>query len=112
MAAHGRDDDPMAPGWMQHHEAEHRPELSTLLEGLKKALNETITHERADGSKALLKVKGCTVELGITWTYELDADVKFWVLDFTGKASREDAQMITVTLEPIETMEMFDQAKH
>lgn len=92
--------DPTAPGWMQHreHDGEEQPSLTTVLLELKKALRETIEHAKEE--EKLLKVKECTVELGITWTIEGSGEVKFWVLDFTGKGTRENAQTMTVTLEP------------
>ena len=79
--------------------------LSLMLRQLNAELQATVAAEHSAGQKPLLKVKECTVELGITWTIEGDAEVKFWVLDFTGKATRENAQTITVTLEPIDTIE-------
>ncbi|HEY3959235.1 MAG TPA: trypco2 family protein [Solirubrobacteraceae bacterium] len=88
-------------GWFHHRErdGEHDFGLATLLERLKRELTQAATHDRASGGTQL-KVKECTVELGLTWTLEGDGDVKFWVLDFTGKATRENAQTIKVTLEP------------
>jgi Trypsin-co-occurring domain 2 len=84
---------------------EQQPTLSRMLQELTEQLRATMVDEQAAGVKPLLKVKACTVELAITWTIEGDGDVKFWVLDLTGKASRENAQTITVTLAPIGTID-------
>jgi hypothetical protein len=88
-------------------EGERQPALSALLERLEEELRLAIEHEKATGAEPLLPVKECTVELGITWTVEADGKIRFWVLDFTGKATRENAQTITLKLESSEDSVMF-----
>lgn len=93
-------DDPMAPGWMHHREVdgERQLALSTVLEGLKAELKTTVDREK--GTDPLLQVTECSVELGITWSVEGSGEIKFWVLDFTGKATRENSQTVTVKVVP------------
>jgi hypothetical protein len=95
--------DPTAASRMRDGQQQLR--LSKLLRELNTELQQTVADEQKAGQTPLLKVKECTAELDITWSLEGDGEVKFWVLDLTGKASRESAQKITVTLEPIHRIE-------
>lgn len=108
----GPDTQPDATAPTRVQDGEPQMRLSNMLLQLNRELQATMAAEQSAGDKPLLKVKECTVELGITWTIEGDADVKFWVLDFTGKATRENAQTITVTLDPIGTIETLTSDLH
>ncbi len=55
-----------------------------------------------DHQPDLLKIKECTVELGVTWEAKGSAGVEFWVVKLGGDVTRGNTQTITLTLEPID----------
>jgi hypothetical protein len=75
--------------------------LRDVLEQLGDELREAQAAALNDDKPDLMKVKDCTVELGLTWEAKGDAGVEFWVFKLGGEVSRGNTQTITLTLEPI-----------
>ena len=54
-----------------------------------------------DPADDMLKLKDCSIELGITWDKKVGGGIEFWVIKLDGEASKQTTQTITVNLEPI-----------
>jgi hypothetical protein len=54
-----------------------------------------------DPAPDLLKLKDCSIELGITWARKGGGGLEFWVIKLDGEVSKENTQTITVNLEPV-----------
>jgi DNA helicase IV len=76
-------------------------ELSSLLLQLADELRELREAGRRNQNDDVLEVTEASVELGLTWTIEGNAGVKFWVVDLAGASSRERSTTITVTLKSV-----------
>lgn len=75
--------------------------LRDVLEQLGDELREAQAAALKDSKPDLMKVKECTVELGLTWEAKGSAGVEFWVFELGGELSRANSQTVTLTLEPI-----------
>jgi hypothetical protein len=51
-----------------------------------------------DGKPDVLTATKCTLELGLTWTVEGSAGVKFWVLELGAGAKRVSSQKVTIEM--------------
>ena len=48
----------------------------------------------------MLKLKDCSVELGVSWDRKADGGIQFWVIKLGGGVDKTNTQTIRVTLEP------------
>jgi NTP-dependent ternary system trypsin peptidase co-occuring protein len=74
--------------------------LRDILEQLGDELREAEAATLKAKKPAVIKVKECSVELGLTWEAKGDGGVEFWVFKLGAEVSRSESQTITVTLEP------------
>jgi len=81
--------------------------LKDVLVQLGEEIREAAASAARDGKHDLMKIKDCTVELGLTWEAKGDAGVEFWVVKLGGSVTRTSTQTITLTLEPIEPIIAF-----
>jgi hypothetical protein len=81
--------------------------LRDVLEQLGDEIREAQAVALKDGKPDLMKIKDCSVELGLTWEAKGTAGVEFWVFKLGGEASRSNTQTITLTLEPIGDVAVF-----
>jgi len=75
--------------------------LTDLIAALGRDLREAQQRAQDDDRPDLLKLKECSIELGVTWEKKGDAGVEFWVVKLGGGVSKQTTQTLTVTLEPI-----------
>ena len=74
--------------------------LADLLANLSDELREA-QHRAAKAQKEdVFLLKGCTVELGVTWERNEEGAVDFWVTKLGDGVSRFDTESIIISLEP------------
>jgi hypothetical protein len=76
--------------------------LADLIDAIGAELRESQRRARTDDQPDLLKLRECTVELGITWEKKGDAGFDVQVFKLGGGVSKQDIETISVTLEPFE----------
>ena len=79
---------------------EQRYPLADLIHELGAQLREAQRRASADGLPGILRLRECTVEMGVTWTKTGSGGIEFWVVKLGGDVSKENTQTITLTLEP------------
>jgi hypothetical protein len=77
--------------------------LADLIKVLGQELREAQRRAKKDDQPDLLKLKECSVELGVTWEKKADGSIEFWVIKLGGGVSKENTQTLSVTLEPLGT---------
>jgi hypothetical protein len=80
--------------------------LSTMLEQLADELRAVQLRGRGDDKQDIVRVKECTLEVGLTWELEGTAGVKFLVFELGGSYTKANSQTLTVTLEPLTEREI------
>jgi hypothetical protein len=75
--------------------------LADLLTALGAELREAQRRAGADEQPDLLKLKECTVELGISWEKKGEAGIEFYVIKLEGGLDKTNTETLTVTLEPL-----------
>lgn len=74
--------------------------LADLLANLSDELREAQQRAAGDRKEDIFRLKGCTVELGVTWERNAEGKVEFWVVKLGGGASRAETESIIISLEP------------
>lgn len=74
--------------------------LADLLANLSEELREAQQRAVDDRKEGVFRLKGCTVELGVTWERNAEGAVDFWVGKPGGGASRSETESIIISLEP------------
>lgn len=75
--------------------------LADLLANLSDELREA-QQRAANGKKEdVFRLKGCTVELGVTWERNSEGAVEFSVVRLGEDASRFETESIIISLEPV-----------
>lgn len=72
--------------------------LAYLLEGIADEFRALEAAALDDGKDDVLIATTCKLELGVTWTREGEASVKFWVLEIGAGVSQERSQKVTVEM--------------
>ena len=75
--------------------------LADLLGAHGAELREAERRARADETPDLLKLKECTVELGISWEKKGEAGIEFYVVKLGGGVDKTNTETLSVTLEPL-----------
>jgi Trypsin-co-occurring domain 2 len=83
--------------------ADEKFPLVQLIGALGEQLREAQREAKEDDKPDLLKLKECTIELGITWEKKGEAGLEFWVVKLGGGLTKTDTQTISVTMEPLST---------
>ena len=89
---HGRDDGPV-----------NGLRLRDVLEQLGDEIREAQAVAVKDGKPEVIRLRDCTVELGLTWEAKGTAGVEFWVFKLGGEQSRSNTQTITLNLDPVDS---------
>lgn len=76
--------------------------LADLLANLSDELREAQQRAASDQKEDVFRLKGCTVELGVSWERNAEGAVEFWVVKLGGGASRAETESIIISLEPAE----------
>ena len=76
--------------------------LADLIDAIGAELRESQRRARVDDEADMLRLKECSVELGITWEKKGDAGIDVKVFKLGGGIGKQDTQTISVTLEPFE----------
>ena len=74
--------------------------LADLIDAIGAELREAQRRAREDEQPDMLRLKECSVELGITWEKKGDAGIDIKVVKLGGGIGKQDTQTISVTLEP------------
>lgn len=85
---HGRDDGPM-----------NGLRLRDVLEQLGDEIREAQAAALRDGKPDVIRLRDCSIELGLTWDAKGAAGVEFWVFKLGGELSRSNTQTITLNLD-------------
>jgi hypothetical protein len=80
---------------------ERKLPLVELITALGNELRQAHDTAVKDPAEDMLKLKDCSIELGITWDKKAGGGIEFWVIKLEGEASKQTTQKITVNLEPI-----------
>lgn len=88
---YGRDDGPM-----------NGLRLRDVLEQLGDEIREAQAAALKDGKPDVIRVRDCSIELGLTWEAKGTAGVEFWVFKLGGEQSRSNTQTITLNLDAID----------
>jgi len=80
---------------------EDRFPLADLIGALGRELREAQRRATSDGEPEVLRLKDCTVEMGVTWEKTAEGGVDFWVVKLGAGATKENTQTMTVSLEPV-----------
>jgi hypothetical protein len=75
--------------------------LADLIKALGRDLREAQRRAKEDDQPDILKLKECSVELGVTWEKKGEAGIEFWVIKLGGEVSKQNVETLTVTLEPL-----------
>jgi hypothetical protein len=75
--------------------------LADLIKALGTQLREAQRRHQASQEPGLLRLKECTVELGLSWEKKGEAGVEFWIIKLGGGITKQNTQTLSVTLEPI-----------
>jgi Trypsin-co-occurring domain 2 len=104
----GRVDRSTAEGYQSYEDVYGKPpsqktavSLSVLLGQLADELRAAKLRGQQDDQEDIVRVKECSLEVGLTWEAEGTAGVKFWVFELGGSVSRATTQTLSVTLEPL-----------
>jgi hypothetical protein len=74
--------------------------LADMITALGMQLREAQQRHGASGESDLLKLKECTIELGVSWDKKADGGIDFWVIKLGGGVDKTNTQTVSVTLEP------------
>jgi hypothetical protein len=77
--------------------------LADMITALGMQLREAQQRHDASGQGDLLKLKECTIELGVSWDKKADGGIDFWVIKLGGGVDKTNTQTVSVTLEPTGT---------
>ncbi len=80
---------------------EERFPLADLIGALGRELREAQRRAALDDTLDLLRLRECTVEMGVTWEKTAEGGVDFWVVKLGGGVTKENIQTMTVSLEPL-----------
>jgi hypothetical protein len=75
--------------------------LADLLTSLAEELRDAQRRAREDEEPDMLKLKECTVELGISWDKRGEAGIEFYVFKLGGGLDKTNTETLSVTLEPL-----------
>jgi hypothetical protein len=78
--------------------------LADMITSLGAEVREAQRRHRDAGETDLLKLKECSIELGVSWDKKADGGIQFWIIKLGGGVDKTNTQTITVTLEPAGTM--------
>ena len=76
--------------------------LRDVLEQLGDEIREAQAVAVKDGKPEVIRLRDCSVELGLTWEAKGTAGVEFWVFKLGGEQSRSNTQTITLNLDPVD----------
>ena len=76
--------------------------LRDVLEQLGDEIREAQATALKDGKPEVIRLRDCSIELGLTWEAKGTAGVEFWVYKLGGEQSRTNTQTITLNLDPID----------
>jgi hypothetical protein len=74
--------------------------LADMITALGMQLREAQQRHDDSGQGGLLKLKECTIELGVSWDKKADGGIDFWVIKLGGGVDKTNTQTVSVTLEP------------
>jgi hypothetical protein len=76
--------------------------LVKLIRALGDQLREAQRQAAEDDQPDLLRLKECTVELGIEWEKTGEGGLEFWVVKLGAGVTKTDTQTLSVTMEPFD----------
>jgi Trypsin-co-occurring domain 2 len=80
----------------------NKVELVDLITALGDQIREAQKRALAKSDKPLLKLKDCSIQLGLTWDKKANGELNVWVLKLGGEVTKENTETITINLEPID----------
>jgi hypothetical protein len=80
---------------------EERFPLADLIGALGRELREAQRRATLDDEAEILRLRDCTIEMGVTWEKKADGGVDFWVVKLGAGVTKENTQTMTVSLEPV-----------
>jgi hypothetical protein len=75
--------------------------LADLIKALGMELREAQRRAKSDDQGDLLKLKECSVELGVTWEKNAEGGIDIKVFKLGGGIGKQDTETLSVTLEPL-----------
>ena len=88
---YGRDDGPV-----------NALRLRDVLQQLEDEIREARAAALKDGKPEVIRLRDCSIELGLTWQAKGTAGVEFWVFKLGAEQSRSNTQTITLNLDPVD----------
>lgn len=74
--------------------------LADMISVLESQLREAARRSVDAGDGVALRVKECTVELGMSWERMGDGGIQLWIVKLGAGVDKTNTETITVTLEP------------
>jgi hypothetical protein len=75
--------------------------LADLISALGDELREAQRRARDDSQEDILKLKECSIEMGLSWEKKADGSIKFWIIELGGGVTKANTQTVALTLEPL-----------
>lgn len=75
-------------------------ELSEIIQNTAEQLRKA--RKQTDDPDAVMQFKGCDIELSVTVKAEGGGGFKFWIIDASAKAAKENASKIKLSFGPID----------
>lgn len=82
-------------------ERENEYPLADLIQAVGAELREAQRRADQAAQPDLLKLKECTVELGVTWDKKADGGIDIKVFKLGGGVGKQDTQTISITMAPV-----------
>lgn len=76
--------------------------LADLIAALGRDLREAQRRAAEDDRADLLKLKECSIEVGVTWERKGEAGLELWVVKLGGGVDKTNTQTISITMEPVD----------
>ena len=76
--------------------------LRDVLQQLEDEIREARTAALKDGKPEVIRLRDCSIEVGLTWEAKGTAGVEFWVFKLGAEQSRSNTQTITLNLDPVD----------
>jgi hypothetical protein len=74
--------------------------LADFIHGVSEEIRKASEMPSKEKKDPILKLNSCELTLSITSTFDAEGGIKFWVVDLTAGASRENVQSVTIKLDP------------